>query len=113
MNVESAPNPDEIFWRNVGLPSKAKRSGRLLSFAATCCLCLFWSIPSAFLSSLTEINSLKQSLPLLAEWIEAVPALETGLALIAPLALLMLNEMVLPVVLKVSTCLFTSNVHSN
>lgn len=101
MSVEPAPSPEEIFWRNVGLPAKAKRTGGLLSMLATSCLCFFWSIPSAFLSSLTEVNSLKEKLPFLEKWIEAAPTIETLLALIAPLLLLVLNELVLPFILKV------------
>jgi hypothetical protein len=96
MLVEPAPNPEEIFWRNVGLPSKARKTGRLLSLAATTALCFFWSIPVAFISSLTEVNSLKEKLPLLGKWVEAVPSLENILALLAPLLLLALNEGILP-----------------
>lgn len=102
MLVEPAPDPDEVFWRNVGLPVKAKKSGFLLSMSATTLFCLFWSIPMAFLSSLTEVNSLKQNLPTLGETIDSYPALEKFLALIAPLLLLILNEVFLPVILKVS-----------
>lgn len=103
MHVESAPDPDEVFWRNVGLPADARRSGWLISLTATSVLCLFWSIPMAFLSSLTEVNSLKENLPTVAKWIEKFPTLETFLALAAPLLLLMLNEGLLPIILKVST----------
>lgn len=101
MLVEPAPDPEEVFWRNVGLPEKGRRSGWLLSMFATCVLCFFWSIPMAFFSSLTEINSLKQTLPSLADLLEAYPALESFLALIAPLLVLSINEGLLPVVLKV------------
>lgn len=101
MWVEPAPDPEEVFWRNVGLPEKARRSGRILSTFATSFLCLFWSIPVAFFSSLTAVNSLKEKLPLLAQLVEDFPFLESFLALIAPLLLLTLNEAVLPFVLKV------------
>jgi calcium permeable stress-gated cation channel len=71
-----------------------------MSLAATSVLCLFWSIPMAFFSSLTEVNSLKENLPKLGELTKAYPALESFLALIAPLLLLSLNELVLPFILK-------------
>jgi hypothetical protein len=100
MLVEEAPTPSEVFWRNVGLPDKARRTGGLLSFAATVTLCLFWSFPVAFISSLTAVNSLKINLPRLGDMIEKSPALEMFLALLAPLLLLCLNEAVLPVILK-------------
>jgi hypothetical protein len=100
MQVEAAPNPNEIYWRNVGLPSKARRTGVLTSLAATVTLCLFWSIPMAFLSSLTEVNSLKTKMPALGDLIVHNPWLESFLALIAPLLVLLLNETVLPTILK-------------
>ena len=55
----------------------------------------------AFLSSLTEVNSLKQKVQFLARWTEALPGLEDGLAIIAPLLLLMLNEVFLPYLLEI------------
>ncbi|KAL3922786.1 MAG: hypothetical protein SGILL_002017, partial [Bacillariaceae sp.] len=100
MLVEEAPTPSEIYWRNVGLPDKARRTGTLLSIGATATLCVFWSFPVAFISSLTEVNSLKESLPRLGEMTENSPALEMFLALLAPLMLLLLNEAILPVILK-------------
>lgn len=100
MVVEPAPPPHEIFWRNVGLPDNARKTGTLLSAVATTTLCFFWSIPMAFLSSLTEVDSLKEKLPTLARWVEEFPWLESFLATIAPLLLLLINEGVLPNVLK-------------
>lgn len=100
MLVEPAPDSDEIFWRNVGLPAQSRRSGWMLSMFATSILCLFWSIPMAFFSSLTEVNSLKQNLPRLGELLVDFPALESFLALVAPLLLLLMNEVLLPVILK-------------
>lgn len=100
MLVEEAPMPSEVFWRNVGLPDKARRTGGLLSFTATATLCLFWSFPVAFISSLTDVNSLKKKLPGLSDMVDKSPALEMFLALLAPMLLLALNEAVLPVILK-------------
>jgi Late exocytosis, associated with Golgi transport/Calcium-dependent channel, 7TM region, putative phosphate/Cytosolic domain of 10TM putative phosphate transporter len=96
MRVEEAPGPNEIYWRNVGLPGTAKRTGHLLSLGATVALCLFWTVPVSFIASLTEVNSLKESIPALADAIEKHPELEKILAMIAPLLLLMLQDLVLP-----------------
>lgn len=68
--------------------------------AATITLCFFWSIPMAFLSSLTQVSTLKEKLPRLGELIETLPWLESFLAVLAPLLLLALNEGVLPNILK-------------
>ena len=101
MIVETAPPPEAVFWRNVGLPDHATRTGRLLSFTATTSLCFFWSIPVAFISSLTAVDSLKQKLPTLAKWVEEAPWLEAFLATLAPLILVALNDLVLPTALNV------------
>ena len=100
MLVEPAPDPEEIFWPNVGLPAQSRRSGRMLSLFATSVLCLFWSIPMAFFSSLTEVNSLKEKLPNLGELTAKHRFLESLLALMAPLLLLIMNELILPFILK-------------
>jgi hypothetical protein len=100
MNVIPAGHHGDIFWRNIGLRHQAKRSGTLAAIAATTVLCLFWSVPMAFISSLTEINTLKVSLPKLGAWIEAYPFMQKLLAQLAPMLLLLFNEAILPVVLK-------------
>jgi hypothetical protein len=100
MMVENAPGPQDVFWSNVGIPHSGRRTGALISLVSTCTLCVFWSIPVALINSLTSVNSLKKSMPRLGDAVEALPALEMFLALIAPLLLLMLNEALLPVILK-------------
>jgi hypothetical protein len=100
MKASEAPPPHEIFWRNVGLPVKARRVGRYVAFAATAVLCLFWSIPVAFISSLTQVSSLERLLPFLKHWLEALPGLAQLLAQLAPLLLYVLNSVILPNILK-------------
>lgn len=82
------------------MPHRARRTGLALSFAATTALCIFWSIPTAAISSLTEVNSLKQTLPRLGQFLQSHPGWESLLALIAPILLLFLNEVLLPWILK-------------
>jgi calcium permeable stress-gated cation channel len=100
MSVTPAGSPRDIFWRNVGLPNQAKRSGLLAAFAASSVLCFFWSVPTAFVSSLTEINSLKEAMPKLGNLIEAYPWLQKVFAQVAPLVLLLFNQTILPRALK-------------
>ena len=94
--VDPAPDPSDIFWRNVGMPHHAKRSGVLMAVAASSVLCFFWSVPMAFVSSLTEIDSLKESLPRLGTFIENNGWSEGFFSQLAPLILLFFNECVLP-----------------
>lgn len=100
MLIEAAPDPEEIYWDNIGLTEKARNTGLLLSVAATTGLCVFWSIPVAFFSSMTELNSLKQTLPVVEKWINEHPSLENVFALLAPLLLLALNKVILPFIVQ-------------
>ena len=100
MRVSVAPGRGETFWSNVGLPGSALRTGRLLSLAATVTLCLFWTVPVSFVSALTEVNSLKEKIPVLGQMVENNPSLEDFLALIAPLLLLILQDFLLPMFLQ-------------
>jgi len=100
MDVQEAPDPADIFWRNVGMPHRARRTGRILSIGATAALCVFWSIPTAAIASLAQVNSLKASLPRLGELLDRRPGLDHFMELLAPLLLLILNQTVLPAILK-------------
>jgi hypothetical protein len=96
MEVFEAPEPDEIFWRNVGLSVEGRRVGGYLSLAASTVLCFFWSIPVAFISSLTQVSSLEKSIPFLKKWVEKWPKLAPFFAQLAPLLLYLLNNQILP-----------------
>jgi len=98
MEVAEAPQPDDIYWTNVGRHHKTLQLGKLASIALTTLLCLFWTIPIAFIVTLTEVESLKKTLPFLEKWVEAFPALEAVLAQLAPLALIAIKEL-LPIFL--------------
>jgi Late exocytosis, associated with Golgi transport/Calcium-dependent channel, 7TM region, putative phosphate len=100
MDVIAAPAPDDIFWRNVGLPFRARRGGILAAAASTGVLCFFWTVPMSFISSLTELSSLKSALPNLGRYLDDHSLMEKVFAQIAPLVLLFFNEAVLPVILK-------------
>lgn len=100
MKVTEAPVPEEIFWRNVGLPARARRLGKYLSLVATTILCFFWSIPVAFISSLTQVSSLEHLIPFLKDWLAKWPGLATLLGQLAPLLLYLLNSLLLPILLR-------------
>jgi calcium permeable stress-gated cation channel len=100
MSVAPAGDPRDIFWRNVGRPHQTNRTGYVFAVLSTGFLCFFWSVPTAFVNSLTQVNTLKESLPKLAHLIEAYPWLQNVVAQLAPMILLFLNEVILPSVLK-------------
>jgi hypothetical protein len=100
MDVMPAPDPEDIFWPNVGLPRRSIEVGCLLSLFSTAVLCFFWSVPTAFISTLTEVNTLKSSLPRLRRFIDDHPGVEPLLAQAAPFLLLLCTEIFLPSLLK-------------
>ena len=101
MEVQAAPQPGDIFWRNVGMKPSKRRLGRLYSVGASATLCFFWSIPTAFVASLTSVSTIKEEIPKLGEMVEKYPWTEELLFQLAPMILLFLNEVLLPEFLKV------------
>lgn len=99
MYVTEAPEPHDIFWRNVGMPHKAQKVGKLASLGLSLALCLFWTIPVSFISSLTEVNSLRDSVAFIDNMLTKAPWLEPIFAQLAPLLLVTLNAF-LPVILR-------------
>mmetsp|Transcript_53547 Transcript_53547/g.62574 ORF Transcript_53547/g.62574 Transcript_53547/m.62574 type:complete len:486 (-) Transcript_53547:214-1671(-) len=93
--VLEAPLPKDVFWANVGIRHRDLQGGKLLALALTIMLCIFWTIPVTFVTSLTKVETLKKSLPFLddtPQWVE------NGLKQVAPLALIGLVAL-LPVIL--------------
>jgi hypothetical protein len=80
-------------------PSK-RRLGSLYSTGASTVLCFFWSIPTAFIASLTSVGALKEDIPRLGDLVDKYPWLEQVLVQLAPMLLLFLNEVFLPEFLK-------------
>lgn len=99
MDVEEAPDPDDIYYPNVGKSAKSRQIGNLVSFALSGILCLFWTIPVTFISSLTSVDSLRAALPFLSNILDKNPWIEPLLAQLAPLLLIVLN-MLLPGILR-------------
>lgn len=100
MSVTPAPDPADLFWRNVGLPHQAKRSGVLAAVAATTTLCFFWSIPMGFITSLTKVQTLKENMPKLGDWIDDHSWAEPFFSQLTPLLIFTANEVILPYILK-------------
>lgn len=93
LEAAQAPDPNDIFWFNVGREHKDLQLGNLFSKAATAVLCLFWTIPMAFISSLSSVEGLKKQVDWIARAIEAMPFLEPLLQQLAPLLIIAVNEL--------------------
>ena len=104
MEVIEAPEPEDVFWLNTGRSHKDLEVGWLLSMSATAVLCIFWTVPIAFVASLNSVNALTQFLPFVGELVDAVPIIAPILAILAPLLVVLLNSL-LPTILGVISML--------
>lgn len=89
--VTDAPLPEHVFWNNVGMSHQEQQMGYLLAQLLTAAFCLFWAIPVAFVSSLTEVESLKQALPFVENAIESYPWVQTVLEQLNPILIVILK----------------------
>ncbi len=96
--VSDAPLPDEIFWNNVGLSHKAQQIGFITAQVLTATLCVFWTIPVTFITSLAEVDSLKHAIPSLETAIENYPWIEPLLSQLNPILLVILKVLI-PIIL--------------
>ena len=97
--VKSSPLPDQIYWGNIGLDHKKQQLGYLVAQLLTLFLCVFWTIPVSFVSSLSEIESLKTLIPSLGQAVEKYPWIESILAQLNPILIVVLKAM-LPKILR-------------
>jgi len=99
-DVKDAPPPKDIIWSNVGKAHKEQQIGHLLAQVMTVATCLFWTIPVAFVSSLSEVESLQDLIPGLEKAIEKNPWLASFLGQLSPIMLVVLTSL-LPMILKI------------
>lgn len=91
--VEPAPHVDDVNWENVGAGFKKRAMWRLISTCFTALLVLFWTIPVAFVASLTTTEALRTQLPFLNKWVDKNPILLDVFNQIGPLALAAMNAL--------------------
>ena len=92
MEVFEAPGFDDIFWMNVGKTHKELQLGLLLSFCLTITLCLFWTIVMAAIATLSSVQGLVIIVPVIGRWMETTPRLESLVAQISPLMIIVADE---------------------
>ncbi|KAF4705343.1 hypothetical protein FOZ62_014554, partial [Perkinsus olseni] len=100
MRTVGAPATKDVYWSNVGISHSKQQIGLLLSIVATICLCIFWTIPVAFVASISEVDNLKKELTFLADASQSWSGLDLLLKQISPIALAVLNAL-LPVFLMI------------
>eukprot|EP00961_Rhodomonas_salina_P155403 2092716-Rhodomonas_salina.1 len=93
-----APLPKDIYWRNIGLDHWKLQIMSIFAGFLTVALCVFWTLPVSFIATLTKVESLKARVPFLETWSNNFSLLDELLAVVAPLALIQLNNF-LPIIL--------------
>ncbi|KAF4655429.1 hypothetical protein FOZ61_007575 [Perkinsus olseni] len=93
MRTVGAPATKDVYWSNVGISHSKQQIGLLLSIVATICLCIFWTIPVAFVASISEVDNLKKELTFLADASQSWSGLDLLLKQISPIALAVLNAL--------------------
>jgi calcium permeable stress-gated cation channel len=97
-DVQPAPSPEHVEWKNVGVTANVRLFGELISFFLTALLCVFWTIPVAFFASLSNVEALGELIPALGPVVENNPWFGQVLAQLAPFILVIFISL-LPVFL--------------
>jgi len=92
--VVKAPLPNYIFWKNVGLSHKNQQIGTIITTTLWVALCIFWTVISAALSGLVEIENLEKAWPDLKN---ASEKLRTFLTNLQPILVVLSTALVPPI----------------
>ena len=103
MEVLEAPDPQDIYWSNVGRHHKDLQIGKLTSFGTTAAVCLLWTIPVSFVASLSSVEALRSEIPFIDSMLDALPFLVPIFELLAPQLLVILNALLPIILLQIST----------
>jgi hypothetical protein len=68
MDVLPAPNPKDIIWENVSIPQQQIKMRTSISDGTLVVGALFWSIVVAFISAVSNLESISQEIPALQEY---------------------------------------------
>jgi hypothetical protein len=68
MDVQAAPNPKNIIWENVSIPLKQIQIRRSISDGTLMVGAVFWSIVVAFISAISNLESISQEFPVLQQY---------------------------------------------
>jgi hypothetical protein len=68
IEVTPAPNPKDVIWQNVSIPSKQIEIRKRISNSTLIVGAFFWSIVVAFISAVSNLESISQEIPSLQEY---------------------------------------------
>lgn len=99
--VEEAPLPEDIMWSNIDINFVTSYLRTALGHLLTLAITIAFAFPTAFISALNSVETLKRKFPGLKKWLptsdEENRWINAVLALIAPLLLLILLSIIPPI----------------
>lgn len=93
MRVQAAPHIDDVLWENFGLPQSSKSTWVLISAIASLLIVVFWTIPTAFVTSLAKPENLRQMSSFAGRLLDTQPWLQQFLEQSTPLILSLMNSL--------------------
>ncbi|DAZ96553.1 TPA: hypothetical protein N0F65_011230 [Lagenidium giganteum] len=91
LRILPAPHIKDIVWENFGLPHHLKVSWGLFAALSTFLIVCFWTIPTAFVTSLANVEKLRHTSVFWEQAIDTYPWIQKGLEQAAPLILVSMN----------------------
>ncbi len=99
--VEEAPLPEDIMWRNIDINFVTSYLRTAIGHLLTLAITIAFAFPTAFISALNSVETLKKKFPPLNDWLPTSDEdnrwINAVLALIAPLLLLILLSIIPPI----------------
>lgn len=92
--------PDQVLWDNLRMPWWKRKIWSFVGTALSTFLCIFWTIPVAFVGIITNINYITDMVPFLA-WIQDIPSQILGIVTgLVPTVLLAVLMALVPIILS-------------
>lgn len=96
---KGAMQPGEVLWENLVISPFEKKVRGVVGSTMVFCLVVFWTIPVAFASSLSNLENLESFIPGLSWLLDELPALANFLAGFLPGLALTIFKAILPIIL--------------
>lgn len=93
IHVELAPHPLDIVWENYGVSGDQQRSWGWISNLATFWIVFFWTLPTAFVTSLASVDKIRGSFENAGAFLDKHPFVEYLCEQISPLALIAMHSL--------------------
>ena len=102
MQVTTAPEPRDVIWSNIYVSKGAKRTRSYIGELFVLLLICFYVVPVALVSLLVSESALISSSPRLAQLDQASALFSTGIAMVQPICLVAIQQILPPLFLGIS-----------